>query len=72
MAEHVTAGEFERWMQRLSQENRDILAEQRKTNGRVTAVETELKVAKKVTAVISGAISLVIAVGGFILHLIKW
>ena len=70
--EHVSAGEFERWMEHLSSQNRDILAEQRKTNGRVTTLEVDYKVVKRTAAVISGAVGLVIAIGGFIMQLVKW
>ena len=71
MAEHVTATEFERWMRLLSQQNQDILAEQRKTNGRVTVLETEMKVNKRIAAFISGAVGMVIAIGGFVLNLLR-
>jgi hypothetical protein len=68
MTEHVTAGEFARWMNHLSKQNEAILFEQRKTNGRVTALETEQKVVKRVVALVSAGISLFIAALGLILQ----
>jgi hypothetical protein len=59
-------------MELLRDQNKDILVEVKKTNGRVTALETEQKVVKRTAALISAAVGLVISIGGFILTLIKW
>ena len=79
MAEHVTAGEFERWMRHLNEQNKvmtaqndALLIEVRRTNGRVTALENQRKLDKRFVAGISATIAFVISVGGFILTLIKW
>ena len=72
MSESIQRAEFTAWMELLRDQNKEILAEQKKTNGRVTALETEQKIRMRVTALISGAIALVVSVGGFILTLIKW
>jgi tetrahydromethanopterin S-methyltransferase subunit G len=72
MAEHITAGEFQRFAERLFSQLDSIERKQDLTNGRVTQLETEQKITKRIAAYISAAIGLVIAVGGFILQLIKW
>lgn len=67
-AEHITAGEFQRWMEHLSDQNKQILAEQRKTNGRVTKLETEQAVMKRVVALVSAGISVLVAGTGLVLQ----
>ena len=70
-SEHVQAGEFERWMQFLAQQNRDILAEQRKTNGRVTALEVEQKITKRIAVYISASIGVMFTVAGLVISYFK-
>ena len=60
MAEHITAGEFERWMNHLSEQNKQILAEQRKTNGRVTKLEVNQEAAGKLSAKLSTIVALIV------------
>ena len=68
MSEHITAGEFQRWMSHLDKQNEAIIAqqvemlvEQRKTNGRVTALEANQKDAGKLSAKMSVLVSAVAA-----------
>jgi hypothetical protein len=66
MSEHITAREFERWMQHLNEQNKamalqntEILHEQRKTNGRVTSLEYNQKNAGKISGKLSAAVSII-------------
>jgi hypothetical protein len=67
MAEHVTAREFTSWMELLRDQNKEILAEQKKTNGRVTELEKERAVRFRVTALVSGMVAFVISVAGVVI-----
>ncbi len=71
MAEHVSSSEFERWMKHLSDQNKEILVEQRKTNGRVTALEVEQKITKRIAAYISGTVAFVITIAGLLISYFK-
>ena len=55
-AEHVTAGEFERTTDRMFEQLDRIEAKQDLTNGRVTSLEQDRRLVKKVTALISAAV----------------
>lgn len=59
MAEHITAGEFERFTERLFKQLDSIEAKQDKTNGRVTALEFNQKNAGKISGRLSAVISVV-------------
>ncbi len=59
--EHITAGEFTRWMTHLSDQNKAILAEQQKTNGRVTSLEVNQDNAGKISAKLSAGVSLAVS-----------
>jgi hypothetical protein len=66
--DYITGAEFTRWMNHLDQQNRQIIAEQRKslleqqkTNGRVTALESNQKDAGKLSAKMSVLVSAIAA-----------
>ena len=64
MAEHITAGEFDRFSKRLFTQLDSIEQKQDITNGRVTSLETEQQLSKRLSAKVSAGIS--IAVTGII------
>ena len=63
--EHVTAGEFERWMRHLDSRFDSVEAAQSITNGRVSKLEVDHRVVKRIAVIIS-------AVTGFIVSFVIW
>ncbi len=71
MAEHVTGGEFERFTQRLFKQLDAIESKQDLTNGRVTTLETEHKITKRIATYISVGIGAVFTVAGLLISYFK-
>lgn len=71
MSEHLSVGEFQRFTDRLFTQLDTIEAKQDRTNGRVTALETEHKITKRIAAVISAGIGALFAVVGLLISYFK-
>lgn len=72
MAEpHLGVGEFQRFTERLFKQLDAIEAKQDQTNGRVTALETESKITKRLAAYISAGIGVVFTLVGLLISYFK-
>lgn len=71
MAEHITGTEFARFSERLFVQLDRLEAAQRVTNGRVTALETEQKINKRIAAYISAAIGGAVALAGLLMQYLR-
>ena len=71
MAEHLSVGEFQRFTERLFNQLDTIEGKQDLTNGRVTALETEQKITKRLAAYISVGIGAVFTIAGLVISYFK-
>lgn len=71
MSEHLSVGEFQRFTERLFKQLDQIESKQDQTNGRVTALETESKITKRIAAYISVGIGAVFTVAGLLISYFK-